>query len=346
MMNRDIVFIDTSIFVAENFFTPKNRISALKDLVHEGLISIVSTEVTNREVKRRFIGETTAAMNYIKNHLAVLCCFEKTEILSNRDFKKQIIQDAEKKISDFLKDAQVYTIGFDQCGDIEPIFDKYFKKEKPFAEGAKEKEFPDAFALQMLEKYCEKNKLKIRLLSADADMMKYASEYLIPTDYKQYLTEKGNEAETLERIKRAIIDNKDRLESEIENRVIDELADERLYYGIFNAEDISDIDVQECVVEIADDFSVVSKDNGNYVIELQLTCKCKVECSYFSLDYAFYDREDDKWYGVELESDTVDGESYFSIQVRYLNDNGVASMDIDKFDIDDAVPSLGHAWER
>lgn len=51
-MNREIVFIDTSIYIEEDYFAPHNRISTLKNLVSEGLICIVSMEITNREVKR------------------------------------------------------------------------------------------------------------------------------------------------------------------------------------------------------------------------------------------------------------------------------------------------------
>ena len=84
-------------------------------------------------------------------------------------------------------------------------------------------------ALQMLETYCKKNKVKIRVLSADSDMMEYKSDYLIPTDYKSYLTEKVAEAETLEKIRRAIDSNKDRICKDIEEYVSQDLDDERNY---------------------------------------------------------------------------------------------------------------------
>lgn len=344
-MNRDIIFIDTSIFIEEDYFVPLNRISTLKNLVSEGLISIVSTEITNREIKRRFLGEVTTSLNNIKNHQKVLKCFDKTNVLSSRDFKKQLLKDAEKKFDDFLKGAQVFTLGYDQCKDVALVFEKYFKREKPFAEGKKEKEFPDAFALQMLETYCKKNKLKIRVLSADSDMMEYKSDYLIPTDYKSYLTEKVAEAETLEKIRKAIDSNKDRICKDIEEYVSQDLDDERNYHGLFNTEEISDIEVKSCTVEMEDDFSIVSKEKDAYVIELHMNCMCEVRCSYISLDYATYDREDGKWYGGEWESETVEGESYFDIRVHFSDDGG-DYLDLEMFELGDAVPSFKHSWDR
>lgn len=53
----DIIFLDTSIYIAENYFVPSNRISMLKRLVSDGLVSVVSTEITNREVLRHFKGD-------------------------------------------------------------------------------------------------------------------------------------------------------------------------------------------------------------------------------------------------------------------------------------------------
>lgn len=344
-MERDIVFIDTSIYIEEKYFAPISRITALRKLVGEGYISIISTEITNREVLKHFKADVGGAMNYIKHHLPVLNSFDETQELSSRALKKALIDKAEKKFQDFLTYTPVLTLGYDMCQNIEDVFEKYFNREKPFAEGLKEKEFPDAFALQILENYCKKNKLKIYVLSADPDMMGYKSEYLIPTDYKDYLTKKLAEAKTLELIKSAIASDKDRICKDIEDYVIQELDDTRNYGGLFNTEEVSDIEVKECLVELEDDFSIVSEDKGIYVVELHMSCFCEIRCSFYSLDYATYDREDGKWYGGEWESETVTGESYFNVLVHYSESDG-DYLDMDLYELSDAVPDMRHAWER
>ena len=40
-MNKDIVFVDTSIYIAEKYFAPNNRILALRNLAGSGIIKLV-----------------------------------------------------------------------------------------------------------------------------------------------------------------------------------------------------------------------------------------------------------------------------------------------------------------
>ena len=46
-MQKDIVFIDTSVYVKEKYFSEGNAITTLYKLAKEGIISIVSTDITN-----------------------------------------------------------------------------------------------------------------------------------------------------------------------------------------------------------------------------------------------------------------------------------------------------------
>jgi len=50
-MNKDIVFVDTSIYIAEKYFAPNNRILALRNLAGSGIINVVSTIITDKEVQ-------------------------------------------------------------------------------------------------------------------------------------------------------------------------------------------------------------------------------------------------------------------------------------------------------
>jgi hypothetical protein len=260
--------------------------------------------------------------------------------LLDREYKQKLVSKAEDTFKDFLNKTHVYSIGYDMCDDVKSVFEKYFNKEKPFGEGEKEKEFPDAFALQMLENYCKQNGLRIYVLSADSDMKEYKSKYLIPVDYKEYLTKKIAEAKILEKIKKAIRDSKYRICETIKKSVVDELVfNYSIYNGLFNAEDVSDVEVMGCSVDMMEGFSIVSANQDRYVIELHLRCYCEVKCSFVNLDYATYDREDGVWYGGEWDSETVNGESYFSVWAIYSEKNG-DYLDIETFDVEDAVPNF------
>ena len=62
------------------------------------------------------------------------------------------------------------------------MFDKYFKKTKPFGSNGKSKEFPDAFVLAALEKYAIKHYIdQIVVFSSDKDIKH--SDYLEVSSY-------------------------------------------------------------------------------------------------------------------------------------------------------------------
>ena len=345
-MNKDIVFVDTSVYIAEKYFAPNNRILALRNLAGSGIINVVSTIITDKEVLKHFKDDVTAAWNDVTNNHRSLICFDTVRPFFKKSTKKDLLKMCDAIFNDFQQKAQVYSIGFKYCSDVETIFQKYFKGEKPFNEGKKKHEFPDAFVLQMLEQYCQRNGLKnIVVLSADKDMTSYASPYLIITDYKQYLTDKQAEAKTLEKIRKSIHDERDRICEEIQVKLETELYDRWLYSNLFNTEGLPDVEVKECRVHMGDDFSIISRNQDNYLIELQLISHCEVKCSYVNLDYATYDREDGTWYGGEWEDEVLKGEESFSIIVSF-EDCGGTELTVESLDISEAIPSFQHSWDN
>ena len=52
MIFPDLVFVDTSVFIAENFFAPGNRINTLRQLAIDKKITIVISEITIQEVRK------------------------------------------------------------------------------------------------------------------------------------------------------------------------------------------------------------------------------------------------------------------------------------------------------
>lgn len=51
-MQKDIVFIDTSVFIKEKYFIEGNAICTLFRLAKEEIIDLVSTDITNQEILR------------------------------------------------------------------------------------------------------------------------------------------------------------------------------------------------------------------------------------------------------------------------------------------------------
>lgn len=336
-MELDIVFIDTSIYKAENYFAPNNRIQSLKWLEEKKVINFVFTEITNREVLKHYKEDVILALNNINNKHKVLACFDDTRPLLYKNTKKQFLRKCENSVNAFI--AKGYTIGYGFCTDIKSVFEKYFDLKRPFSEGKKKDEFPDAFVLQMLEQYskriCHK---KIIVLSNDKDMKEYESEYLECVDYKEYITNKLAEANTIEGIKTAINDEKDYILSDIKDKLEKELEDGWNYSSMFNTDDLPEVEIVACEIKMDEDFSIISKNGDSYLIELKMHSFCEVKCSYLNLDYATYDREDKIWYGGEWETESLDGKEDFNILVSYDSEKG--TIKVESFEILEAMPNF------
>lgn len=343
-MERDIVFVDTSVYIAENYFAPNNRINSLQTLAEKGMLSLVSTGITNSEILRRFTDEVSSAWSNLKNNHKVWVCFDRTRTLFYKETKRKLLKQCEDVFRSFTDKSSMYTIGYEYCSDVKAVFEKYFNAEKPFNEGRKKDEFPDAFVLQMLEQYCMRNSLKkILLLSEDKDMKEYDSDYLKPIDYKEYITMKLAEVSTLEAVRKSIENEKEEICSDIKEKLEDELYDGWNYSSLFNTEDLPEVEIEKCNVEMDSNFSIKSKCGDSFLIELNLTSYCEVKCTYFNLDYATYDREDRMWYGGEWETETLKGDENFQMLVSY--NTGTETLEIESFEIADAVPDFRHSWE-
>jgi len=71
-MQKDIVFIDTSIYVKEKYFSEGNAICALYKLAKEGIIDLVSTDITNQEILRHIQKDCLEAFSTMKKECNVL----------------------------------------------------------------------------------------------------------------------------------------------------------------------------------------------------------------------------------------------------------------------------------
>ena len=105
---------------------------------------------------------------------------------------------------------------------------------------------------------------------------------------------------------------------------------------MFNTEDSPEVEIVACEVNMDEDFSIISKKGNSYLIELRLQSDCEVKCTYVNLDYATYDREDNIWYGGELETKTLKGNEDFNMIVSYDSEYG--TLKVESFEISDAIP--------
>lgn len=222
-MQKDIVFIDTSIYVKEKYFSEGNAICALYKLAKEGIIDLVSTDITNQEILRHIQKDCLEAFSTMKKECNVLRNISLYKDSFNRINKAVIEKEAKELLEKNMKAASVFTMGYN-CNeqDVRDIFNSFFREKAPFS-NHKKSEFPDAFVLKMLENYADKNRLTITILSTDDDMQKYDAYRLYKVDYKEYLNDKLVVKEKLDDIKAAIDNQYDEICSKIQSECEKEL---------------------------------------------------------------------------------------------------------------------------
>lgn len=174
------VFLDTSVFVSENFFVGR-KIQSLGKLGNQGFISLFITSVNDLEIKNRISIETNnlkeTENSFLKQleakHKIIKNVLDVSEINRIHDvYLGEAIIEKYERFKEFAK-IKVTTpkYGF----DITSIINNYFNKKPPFGDNKKKSEFPDAISIQICEDYLSTVKSKGIYLTNDTDFNCYQS---------------------------------------------------------------------------------------------------------------------------------------------------------------------------
>ncbi|MAO49482.1 MAG: hypothetical protein CML16_01195 [Pusillimonas sp.] len=163
-MSKEIVtekiFIDTSVFMKENFFAGI-KLNALIKHAKEQEIELYTTEITVEEclsnIEKQFLQGKNLFIKAIKN------LSNKAKILKNVETLKPIFEIEEsfdtknelallKEEFKDLIDENFRFITIDS-NKTRKIIQDYFGENPPFKDGGKKHEFPDAFVLNSLESW-------------------------------------------------------------------------------------------------------------------------------------------------------------------------------------------------
>lgn len=331
-MGKDIVYIDTSVFVKENYFTGNNRINSLVKLVGKGMISILIHEITINEVLANLQKDLSSAQRTITSKCGCLHNCRDYIPVYDTILKIDVKSLSTQLMDNFLKRSQAYVLNYNFFTDIGEIFGKYFSCQKPFGSGKKKDEFPDSFVLASIEYYCKLYGIDdIILLSMDNDMTEYDSDNIKCIGYKEYISQKLTEQEDLDSFEELLEEQSSTYENDIENYFEERLNDSFTYDNLFNGTEISDIDLQELDISMnTDKYFVIENNPDKMIVEIYPEIKFSVNVTYQNLDYASYDREDKCWYGDFWDEKVISRR----IKCRYTIEYSKSSKSINVIDED------------
>lgn len=341
-LKKDIVFVDACIFIREHYFKKDNRLNTLVQLHEAGLLDFISTDITINEIQKHFINDIKSIYSSLireSNELQK----KGVELSLNINPEFDICKHCSDILNRFLSKTATFVISYGELTNIEPIFAKYFKQEAPFSTGKKD-EFPDAFALGLLEAYCKKYKLgKIIILSEDNDLKDYKSPYLEYKDYKQYITEKSAEKSTLDSIAQILRDEENNYVESIKEDLSELLMDGAIYVNLLQSTDINDIDIKSIDVNVkTNDYSIVSQTTDYYIIEVPVEISFDVDVEYVDYTFATYDKEDHIWYNDEIEHYKTSNQRTIAMLLSYhkAKNEQQPYMVVEDYDVEDALDGM------
>ena len=318
MLTPDSVFIDTSVFIAENYFAPGNRIHTLQRLAEEGKINLVMSEITIQEVRKHIISQVRDSWKQFDKVCKVFRNCEDIDKWRKSTNDKKESEHYLSMLDDFLKTPNLKILDYSYCSDTAEVFTAYFERKKPFGEGMKKHEFPDAFVLSALEKYATEAKQSIIVLSDDPDMLGYESKTLSCQNCGEYVSKKLKEGVALSALNEKLSEEKANLEKEIQKKAANYLDDFRIYLTCLRLMDVEDHNVENVEVDLnVNDYEVIGIYDECIDVELHPEIAFTVNVDYVDYDYAQYDREDGVWYGTENRVYEVNGSAEVRLVLRF-----------------------------
>lgn len=333
-MEKDIVFIDTSVFIQSQYFKKSNSLWQLKELSSENLINILLTQITKAEIIKHIRKDLSERFSRIKSEEKWLNAFPQLLVPSNA-IELDAETEAKKYIENYISLSNAYVIPYSYCQDVEDVFDKYFSKSKPFGNG-KEKEFPDAFALQALETYAKQAEIsKIIILSYDADLKHYPSDILQWVDVKEYVDMKLRERDQLHKYISSFEDDYEKIFSVIEDHIFSEFCDDApFYYEEDKSLNIESKEFTECQVEKITKKHVIESTPAKLTFEVFAQASLCIEYEFSDYTNAIHDTEDDVWYGEESGSGHAYSNGIIKVQISCSKeiDNSLNNYQIIEYD--------------
>lgn len=332
-MEKDFVFVDTSVFCKANYFVKDGTISHLFQLHDKGRILLLMPTITKREVQKNYRQDLVEQFDKL-SRLHKLKNIEAYNLpVMNKD---DICKEVNCKISEMMN--HVCELDYSYCQDVETIFEKYFEREYPFAGKGKEKEFPDAFVLQTLEKYAADNQIKkVVVLSEDGDMTDYQSPVLDTSeDYKMYLSRKLKEDADLSGFEEALNDSLPNIEHQLNLKVEALLTNPGTYQEVINLNEVSDVSLNGFEVILnSKDYYITSINEHSIDIDLHAKVDFSVCVEYLDLESSYYDREYDQWlvrnfvFNNIVRSDNIVVKLKYSIDMLHLevSDYGIDNLE-------------------
>ena len=339
-METRYVFVDSSIFIGQNYNYTGPALESLLQLAKSGQACLLVTDIVVREV-RTHIAEDVArarqASSKFRSDARILRNLggKPYEHMFGEIVEEDAIAVLNSQLDDFLAGTNA-TILETAGVSVERVFDKYFHREPPFGDGKKKSEFPDAFTAEALKAWCIVSGEKVYVVSTDPDLGAVCdgSEYLLAL---KKLPEFVNIIQYHDDVLAPGVQEKLRNNTEV---IAQAIADSFCDVGFWLDDqegDVHEVKVEDVKIE---EFLVLKVSGDSATVDIPIRIKYSASVTYDDMDTASYDSKEKvliPWHTIQtaLEKD----ERFETVlTIRHSVD------DNDIFEVEEVVFTLGSPY--
>jgi hypothetical protein len=315
------VFIDTSVFRAKQFNVEAEAFSSLGSLIEEGRARVYTTSVTRREIKHRIsaaVKSARAAKKAFQKEAWIFRNLKKPEYeaLFCKGSEAAEVLDVFGQVESYLSEVNATDIPLKHASP-EKIFDDYFSHHAPFGEEKKKDEFPDAFVIDSIRKWCGQESQTMYIISGDGDMKDCCGEdgplFHLP-DVAAFvdLVIRQDEANSKFAL-RAFQEHEGQIKSAIEAA----FRDAGFFLTDQTGEDVDIVSVDEIDLGYPD---LLRADDDEAVVEILPMITFTAELSYEDPDSGIWDSEDKVMLFVQTKHETVERTLGVPAEIRLCYD--------------------------
>ncbi len=334
------VFIDTSVFISANYDINSKIFTDLKSYCKDGRIQLFICDITISEIDSNITKNTIEAGSIIKK----FC--NKARILRNLSSEKfkgifdefqhdEISKEVQSQIELFLSECNATIINASSI-DASKVFEDYFKGKAPFGEGKKKCEFPDAFVVKALKKWCKENNQKICIVSEDPDFEKACKDQ----DIFVYLSSLAKYIDIILADKDKLIElihDKINIDKEkIYKAIIPEIKDYNMV--VMDADPEAEAIVEGVEIQKISDVSVIGISENSAIIEASILARLDIYVNCYDPDSWYKDWEDKSihyWDKIETNFEREE-QIHVEFEISFDRDS------FDEFEIDRVIVNKGN----
>jgi hypothetical protein len=316
------VFLDTEVYRRYGHNLKHKVLQALLKLTKDHVCTLHITDITLQEIERQ-ITESAREMvqnvnkgnRQLRNWFAVWAVrYSKTPAIADdldpadladmalREFRYALTVDWSPTRHDALNVP------------ARDIFNVYFRREPPF-DSRDSKEFPDAFVVMALNRWCEQSQQKMYVVTKDKAVLRAVGQTktLIPVPtLEDYLALRVESPEIINKVERI-------LESSAWDIVEQRVRDDAGHLGTVYDGDLHDGEVIEHElgsgrVELLE-FDVISASSDRIEVVAKVRAPVQFEVQYLDTTSAMWDSEDKEYIGGETEVHTFEDQVVLSLLI-------------------------------